>query len=121
MPGPGHFGAIDDWSKHDKHAAGFGSSKRSNVAASKEGPGPGNYTYSSKDLNNAPAYSLAGRKGDKYFNYNPGPGAYNPDISAARESLGKVRIGTSKRDSMGGNSKDIPGPGNYNMSNTLGG
>ena len=86
VPGPGHFGSLDDWSKHKNHATGFGSSKRSDVASSKEGPGPGNYTYLAKDLSNAPAYSLVGRKDNKYFNYNPGPGTYNSDSTATKET-----------------------------------
>jgi Sperm-tail PG-rich repeat len=77
---------IDDWSKHNTHASGFGSGKRSNMAQSKDGPGPGNYNCLSKDMHNAPSYTLAARKDNKYFNYNPGPGAYNPDVSAARET-----------------------------------
>ena len=30
----------------------------------------------------------------------PGPGAYNPNLGAVRQSLGSAKIGTGKRDGL---------------------
>ena len=49
MPGPGHFNTVEDWA-HQSKGIGFGTSKRGNIASSKEGPGPGNYSYSNKEM-----------------------------------------------------------------------
>lgn len=42
----------------------------------------------------------------------PGPGAYNPKFSVAKENLGNVKIGTGKRDTRGlPGGVAVPGPG----------
>jgi hypothetical protein len=51
----------------------------------------------------------------------PGPGQYNPNLSASKENLGGVRIGTANRSVLGAAGIDTPGPGNYNVRNILGG
>jgi hypothetical protein len=45
----------------------------------------------------------------------PGPGQYNPNINAAKEQNGGVRIGSANRSALGTAGIDTPGPGNYNV------
>jgi hypothetical protein len=51
----------------------------------------------------------------------PGPGQYDPKIDYAKENIGGVKIGTSLRDSKNMISGGAPGPGNYNITGSLGG
>jgi len=64
---------------------------------------------------------MGSRKLRDSLNPNPGPGQYNPNVGAAKENIGGVKIGTSKRDGSLVSSKDMPGPGNYNPSSSIGG
>ena len=48
----------------------------------------------------------------------PGPGAYNPNVNAVRLSSGGAKIGTGLRDGMN-NSQNMPGPGQFNPSESL--
>lgn len=76
VPGPGHFTLSDDWTNKKKNP-GFGSSKRYNVAGSKEGPGPGNYSVNERAaLSSAPSYSMVGggARSNSGKNQLPGPG-----------------------------------------------
>lgn len=120
LPGPGQFQTGDDWSKIGK-GAGFGSSKRGNLGYSKDTiPGPGNYQMTDKALAAAPAYSMGSKNLKKPKEWAPGPGAYNPSVSASKEGIGGVKIGTSKRGELAGSSEN-PGPGNYGNIGGLGG
>lgn len=77
VPGPGHFTISDDWAHKNKNA-GFGSSKRDGLSLSRDGPGPGNYNPTDRDLNAAPQFTMGGGryKSASKSNRNniPGPG-----------------------------------------------
>jgi len=64
---------------------------------------------------------MAGRKEDKARHSTPGPGNYNPRVDPAKENLGNVKIGTSKRDGLYGGKSNSPGPGNYKMGGSVNG
>lgn len=51
----------------------------------------------------------------------PGPGQYNPDISAMRPQSAGGRIGKELRKEMGGGKgkKDWPGPGQHDLENSI--
>lgn len=62
---------------------------------------------------------MASRKNLKDSQFVPGPGQYNPSVDYAKENLGGIKIGTSKRS---GNKEleNVPGPGNYQAYNSIG-
>jgi hypothetical protein len=122
MPGPGHFNVGDEWGRKTKNP-GFGASKRCDVASSKEGPGPGNYNPTERDLNSAPCYTMGGgslRQSKSGKSAMPGPGQYNPRVDYTKENIGGVKIGTSPRGTKY-NNEGVPGPGNYNVQGRLDG
>lgn len=51
----------------------------------------------------------------------PGPGMYNPNIGSSKENIGGTKIGTGSRSNLHPGGKDVPGPGSYSITKSLGG
>ena len=88
-------------------------------------PGPGNYNpHDDAAKSRPPAFSMRPKTSDNNaLHKSPGPGQYNPKFNLSRENLGGVKIGSSSRDALGAmpGGTDIPGPGTYALSTSLGG
>lgn len=90
-PGPGQYAAASsDTYKKAAPKFGFGTSKRGdeNVKKIKANmPGPGQYAYLAKVGNEAPKYTLTGRRPDTTpipGRHSPGPGIYSPSDHYAK-------------------------------------
>ena len=78
QPGPGMYDPIVDSIKGDTKSSRFGGGNRSNIAAARQGPGPGAYNTTNYRNTNANSYSIGGSKRQSAKDSgNPGPGQYH--------------------------------------------
>jgi len=87
------------------------------MGSKENNPGPGQYMTKSKTEKQAPSYSMGIKSGPLKGNMEvPGPGKYNPNVSASLSGGVAVGIGTGERSKLGGNANGLgyPGPGQYN-------
>ena len=116
-PGPGQYSTSGRMDK--ENAVGFGRSTR-NESKKNGTPGPGMYTHVPR-YPGADGVTMKSRTsfGD-FMPKNqavPGPGQYNPDISASKGGHRGSGMGQSVRSNLGGNSQNTPGPGSHNTTN----
>ena len=112
QPGPGQYDPKNPSQTTTSKSIGTGA--RPPLAKTNNFPGPGAYD-SNSFISEGPKYSLVGRKAEvKNITNPPGPGQYNPDITATRPDGVHPVIGTGQRTNESRRGlRNFPGPGAY--------
>ena len=111
-PGPGAYSPTDP--TKDVRSKSIGTGLRPPISKTNNFPGPGAYDCQSFTID-GPKYSLQGRKPEsKNILAPPGPGQYNPEISAVKPQATHTIIGTGQRTNESRRGlRTVPGPGAY--------
>jgi len=95
----------------------IGTSVRQPLNPLRNVPGPGTYSYRTK-IGEGPKFVMNPRREDVTKSQNdrgmPGPGAYNPSLSAVKFHASSAGIGSGERNDLYA-SRTNPGPGQYNL------
>lgn len=96
------------------HSKSIGTGLRPPISKDNNTPGPGAYGFNSF-TDDGPKYTLVGRKAEaKTTSIPPGPGQYNPDLTAVKPQGIHTVIGTGQRTNESRRGlKGVPGPGAY--------
>lgn len=82
-------------------------------------PGPGHYTVNDGlgDLRSQLGFISPTHLHESSGNVNPGPGSYDPELSAVKDRAPLGKIAKSKRDFLTGSvsGSQLPGPGHYDI------
>lgn len=116
-PGPGSYNISGNIGRNDKKGLIKERSRPQSAAYSKV-PGPG--AYNPRRMRKGKNQKIGTQEKlsmGRYKTGTPGPGAYEP---GKRRKGGKVRIGSAVRRPLY-DSKNTPGPGNYNVRGKIGG
>lgn len=100
-----------------------GSPRKTDLSRKVDAPGPGNYPQDDRVIGKgAPSFTF-GQKGNREERtLSPGPGAYEPDHNAGKDSIRAYKMGsnTKRGDLFSKEVYQMPGPGNYEVDNKLG-
>ena len=96
-PGPGAYEVNNFVNKDRTPTAGFGKTGRNSIVGKKEKSklGPGNYDVNPKK--GGPSFSFGAKSEQKVKSEVPGPGNYDPNLSAVKDKVKNVSMGKSRK------------------------
>ena len=97
----------------------FGTPSKANGNGDSLIPGPGQYELKTTVGTEGPSYGIRGRHETKVGYKAPAPGHYNPKDEYTRHGTPGTVMGKGKRDGLSSREHEIPGPGNYDMNNSI--
>lgn len=94
-PGPGAYDANTFVNKDKTPATSFGKTRRSEIVSKEDRSklGPGNYELNSKK--GGPCFTMGSKSSQKVKTDVPGPGNYDPNLSAVKDKVKSAKMGTS--------------------------